>query len=160
MSLIPWKNKRHENGGHALTPVDSFHNEIDRLFESFFHNPFSLAEAPFASLGEWAPTLDVSETENDVSVRAELPGVKPEDLDVTVTGDTLVLAGEKKESIEKKDKNYWHSESRYGSFRRQVRLPTEVDAENVEAKFSHGVLEIHLKKSHAAKAKRIAVKTT
>jgi HSP20 family protein len=160
MSLVPWKHKRHENGGHALAPLDSFRSEMDRLFDSFFHNPFALAEAPFASLGDWAPTLDVSENETEVTVRAEIPGVKPEDLDVTVTGDTLVLAGEKKESTEKKDKDYWHTESRYGAFRRQVRLPAEVDAEHVDAKYANGVLEIHLKKTQTAKAKRITVKAT
>jgi HSP20 family protein len=160
MSLIPWKQKRHENGGHALAPLDSFRNEMDRLFDSFFHSPFALAEAPLASLGDWAPTMDVSEDETEVSVRAEIPGVKPEDLDVTVSGDMLVLAGEKKESSEKKAKDYWHTESRYGAFRRQVRLPAEVDAEHVEAKYANGVLEIHLKKSPTAAAKRITVKAT
>ena len=132
MALIPWRHKRHQNGGSALAPLDSFRNEVDRLFDSFFGDPFGLVETGFGATGEWLPTLDVSETENEVTVRAEVPGVKAEDLDVTVSGDMLVLSGEKKETTEKKDKNYWHSESRYGSFRRQVRLPTEVDSENVE----------------------------
>ncbi len=161
MSLIPWKHKREENGG-SLAPADSFRQEVDRLFNSFFRDPFAMAESALAGFtsGEWSPSLDVSETENEVNVRAELPGVKPEDLDVTVTGDILTLAGEKKETSEKKEKNYWHSESRYGSFRRQVRLPAEVDAEHVDAHFANGVLQIRLKKTQAAQARRISVKTS
>ncbi len=156
MTLIPWKNKRHEEGGNA--PLVSFRSEMDRLFNNFFNDPFGMVETGLGALTEWTPTLDVTENESEITVRAELPGVKPEDLDVTVTSETLVLSGEKKETSEKKGQNYWHSESRYGSFRRQVRLPAEVDAENVEAKFSHGVLEVHLKKTAAAKSKRINVK--
>ncbi|HVU85915.1 MAG TPA: Hsp20/alpha crystallin family protein [Pirellulales bacterium] len=161
MSLIPWKHKREENGGSRLAPADSFRQEVDRLFNSFFRDPFDMVETAFAGFtgGEWSPSLDVSETDNEVNIRAELPGVKPEDLDVTVTGDKLVLAGEKKETSETKDKNYWHSETRYGSFRRQVRLPAEVDAEHVDAHFANGVLEVHLKKAQAAHARRISVKT-
>ena len=159
MTLIPWRQKEQE-GGRRLAPVDSFRHEMDRLFDSFFRGPFGLAETGFGPLAEWSPTLDVSENESTVTVRAELPGVKPEDLDVTVTGDTLVLSGEKKESSEKQDKNVWHSESRYGSFRRQVRLPAEVDPDQVEAKYANGVVEIRLTKSQATKAKRIAVKAT
>jgi len=156
MTLIPWKHKRQENGGH-VAPLASFRTEMDRLFNNFFNDPFGVVETGLGALTEWTPTLDVTENASEVTVRAELPGVKPEDLDVTVTGDTLVLAGEKKETTEKKEQNYWHSESRYGSFRRQVRLPAEVDAEKVEAKYSHGVLEVHLQKVVGAKSKRISV---
>lgn len=159
MSLIPWKHKREENGGSRLATADSFRHDMDQLFNSFFRDPLGTLETAFTG-GDWSPSLDVSESESEVFVRVELPGVKPEDLDVTVTGDTLVLAGEKKETSEKREKNYWHSESRYGSFRRQVRLPAEVEAEHVDAHFTNGVLEVHLKKAQAAQARRIDVKTT
>jgi HSP20 family protein len=160
MSLIPWMHRRQDDSGRSLATADTFRNELDRLFESFFHNPFAMAETPFASLHDWAPTLDISENESEVTVRAEIPGVKPEDLDVTVAGDVLTLSGEKKESSEQKDKGYCHSESHYGAFRRQVHLPAEVDAQRVEAKYADGVLEIQLKKSQTAKAKRITVTAT
>ncbi|MBI2825780.1 MAG: Hsp20/alpha crystallin family protein [Planctomycetia bacterium] len=160
MSLIPWKGKHHGNGGRALAPFDAFRHEMDRLFDSFFHDPFAVMESSFGQMGGWTPTLDVSETEKEITVRAEIPGVKPEDLEVTVTGDTLVVAGEKKESSETKEKGYWHSESRFGSFRRQVRLPAEVDSEAVDADYANGVLTIRLKKVETAQAKRITVKAT
>ena len=94
MSLIPWKNKRNENGGHAMATADTFRQEVDRLFESFFHNPFGLMESSFTSPGEWGPSLDVSENESGVTV-AELPGVKPEDLEVTVTPENTGRDGRK-----------------------------------------------------------------
>jgi HSP20 family protein len=159
MSLIPWRGKRHENGG-SLAPLDAFRHEMDRVFDSFFHDPFALLQSGFGQTGEWNPTLDVTESEDQVTVRAEIPGVKPEELDVTVTGDTLVLAGEKKESSEKKEKGYWHSESRFGAFRRQVHLPAEVDAEHVDAKYENGVVTITMKKSHVTKSKRITLKAS
>lgn len=160
MSLIPWRGKREENGSRTLAPLDTFRSEMDRLFESFFHEPFGLAETGFEGTGAWSPALDISENADEVTVRAEIPGVKPEELDVTVNGDVLMLSGEKKESTEKKDKDYWHAETRYGAFRRQVRLPTDVDAEKVDASYTNGVLTIRLKKSNVAKAKRITVKST
>jgi len=89
---------------------------------------------------------------------AELPGIDPKDLDVTVVGNQLVLSGEKRESSETKEKGVYHSETRYGSFRRTVPLPDGIDTENVDAQYANGVLTLHLKKTAVPAAKRIEVK--
>jgi HSP20 family protein len=156
MSLIPWRHKHEETGRGELTPWGSFRSEFDQLFENFFRNPLGLAETSFGE-AQWGPTLDVSETDKEVTVHAELPGVKPEDLDISVAGDVLVLAGEKKESIDDKREGYYRAERRFGSFRRELRLPTEVDADKVTAEYKDGVLTVRLQKSELVRAKRIAV---
>jgi HSP20 family protein len=162
MTLVPWRQKRSEddrsygNGGQLATQ-DFFRGGIDQFFENFFRDPFGMTQAAFTGGGAWVPSLEVSETEKEVAVRAELPGVKPEDLDIHVTGNTLVLAGEKKQSSEQKGEGFYHSERRFGSFRREVPLPTEVDADKVTADYSAGVLTVRLQKSEVTQAKRIPV---
>ena len=95
----------------------------------------------------------------EVTVRAEIPGIDPDDLNVTITGSQLVLSGEKKESEEHQDKDVYHNETRWGSLRRAVTLPEGIDTENVEAQYTSGVLEIKLKKTRPAPPKRIEVKS-
>ena len=156
MNLIPWRSKREDSDRGELAPWDSFRSEFDQFFESFFRDPLGLAEVSFGT-APWAPSLDVSESEKEVTVRAELPGVKPEDLDISVAGNMLVLAGEKKESSEREAEGFYCAERRFGSFRRAVRLPTEVDADKVTAEYQDGVLTIRLQKSELVQARRIAV---
>ena len=158
MALIPWRNKQRERGTSESSPLATLRGEIDRLFDSFVREPFGGFEWPFGSERGWSPTVDIAEDEKEFTVRAEVPGLQPEDLDVTVSGSQLILAGEKKESSEKQEKDFYHTESRFGSFRRSIPLPQAVDPANVEAEYANGVLVIHLKKSPAAAAKRIDVK--
>jgi HSP20 family protein len=101
--------------------------------------------------GEWAPRVDVSETDNEVRVRAELPGLEPEDLDISLDEDRLILKGEKKDEREKNEKGYHLVERSFGSFYRAIQLPTEVDPREVEATFKNGVLKINLAKREEAK---------
>ncbi|MGO8746839.1 MAG: Hsp20/alpha crystallin family protein [Thermoguttaceae bacterium] len=159
MALIPWKSKqRDRDGGRELSPVSALRHEMDRLFDSFLREPLAAMDWPFKERA-WAPSVDVAETDREVIVRAEVPGIDPKDLDVTISGNQLILSGEKKEAVERSGKDFHVSESRYGSFRRSIPLPSTVDAENVEADCVHGVITIHLKKTQAAAAKRIEVKT-
>jgi HSP20 family protein len=160
-NLIPWRAKQKGNGDgeHAwLSPIDQFHTEVDRLFDRFFSEDWS-----FPSLSQdwatWSPSLDVTETDSEITIRAELPGVDPKDLDISVTGDLLTLAGQKEETTEHKEKGVYHSECRYGSFRRSIPLPTTVQADDVAAEFKNGVLSIQLKKVADASTKRIPVAT-
>jgi HSP20 family protein len=160
MSLIPWRNKPLAGGPEGeSSPMLALRNEIDRLFESFFREPFGAIDWPTWGSDKWAPAVDVTDSEKELTVRAELPGIDPKDLDVTVTGNQLVLSGEKKQSTEHDGKNYYHSETRYGSFRRTIPLPEGVDTEHVEAQFANGVLTLHLPKTAPAVQKRIEVKT-
>ncbi len=156
MNLIPWKNKR-EDGGE-LSPLVSLRSEMDRLFDAFLREPFGAMDWPQWAGGKWSPAVEMAEDEKELTVRAELPGIDPKDLDVSVVNNHLVLSGEKKESSETKDKGVYHSETRYGSFRRTLPLPEGVDTEHVNAQYSNGVLTLHLPKTTPTPQKRIEVK--
>ena len=158
MSLIPWRGKQRSGTSGESSPLAALRSEIDRLFESYVREPLGSVEWPFAGEGAWTPALDVAETEDNVTVRVEVPGIEPDDLSVTISGNQLVVSGEKKESTEKEGKGFYHSESRFGSFHRTIPLPDAVDAENVQAEYANGVLVIHLKKLPSAAVKRIEVK--
>ncbi len=139
-------------------PIQQFRNEMDRLFDTFVREPFGAIDWPSVSQERWTPVIDIAEGDEDVIVRAELPGIDPKDLDVSISGNQLVLTGEKKESAEDEGKDFYHSEARYGVFRRSVPLPEDIDCEDVDAKFVNGVLTLRLKKSQPATPKRIKVK--
>jgi HSP20 family protein len=156
MTLIPWRNKyRDEQSG--LATASGFRNEMDRLFNSFFGESFG--EARPWGLTAWGPPLDVEETDKEVIVRAEIPGVKADELELSIHDNALVISGEKKESEEKKEKGYFYQERRFGSFRREVPLPSAVDAENVEAEYRDGVLHVKLHKAQEALPRKIQVKS-
>jgi HSP20 family protein len=159
MNLIPRKNKPRENEAGGLSPMMALRGEMERLFDSFLREPLAAMDWPLWGSDKWLPAVDIAENDKELTVRAELPGIDPKDLEVTVTGNQLVLSGEKKESSEHNEKNVYHSETRYGSFRRTVPLPEGIDTENVEAQYANGVLTLHLRKTTPAAAKRIEVKT-
>jgi HSP20 family protein len=158
MNLIPWRSKQRE-GEHPESPLVALRSEMDRLFDTFLREPLGAIDWPFVGQGGWAPTIDIAEGDQEITVRAELPGIDPEDLDVSLSGNELVLSGEKKESTESKEKGFYHSESRYGGFRRSVRLPEGVNTEDVDAQYANGVLTLRLKKIPSAQPKRIEIKT-
>lgn len=156
MALIPWRGKGRDG---ALAPLADLRHEIDRMFDAFTRDPWgSLSELGMGR--QLFPAIDIAENDQEVIVRAEVPGVDANDLDVTVTGNRLTLTGEKKESTERKDKDFYQSETRYGSFSRSVELPSGVDTEQVSAEHSNGVITIRLKKAAAAASKKIQVKTS
>ena len=140
-------NKRNRNGLARL------HNEMDDLFDGFFRG----LDRPFAGYKAW-PAIDVAEEENAIVVRVEVPGCKAEDIDISVYGNTLTISGEKKLEEEKKEKGYYHVESTYGSFRRELTLLTDVDQSKVEAVCKDGVLSITLPKAVSTKAVKVKVK--
>jgi HSP20 family protein len=140
-------NKRNSNGLARL------HNEMDDLFDGFFRG----LDRPFAGYKAW-PAIDVAEEKDSIVVRAEVPGCKADDIDISVYGNTLTISGEKKLEEEKKEKGYYHIESTYGSFRREITLPTDVDQSKVEAAYKDGVLTINLPKAASAKAVKVKVK--
>ncbi len=156
MNLIPWKNKqRSENGGEP-TSLMALRHEMDRLFDAFIREPFGALD--LWPQGKWTPAVDIAESENEVTVRAELPGMDPKDLDVQLVGNQLTLAGEKKDSSEQRGENYYHSETRFGSFRRSIRLPEGIDSEHVEADYANGILTLRMKKTKPTPTKKIEVK--
>lgn len=147
MTLVPY-TKQNRN---SLTTL---HNEMDDLFDSFFRG----LDRPFAGYKAW-PAIDVAEDENSIIVRAEVPGCSAEDIDISVYGNTLTISGEKKQKEEKKEKGYYHVESSYGTFRREITLPTDVDSEKVDAAYKDGVLSINMPKAARAKAIKVKVKS-
>ncbi len=161
MALTPWKNKSTGDGGRTEnTSLTDFRSQMDRLFDTYVRDPFGELSQTMGSMLPWSPSVDIAEDTQEVTVRAEVPGIDPNDLDITIQGDQLVISGEKKESTEKKDKDFYHVESRYGSFRRVVPLPAGADSQQVTADFKNGVLTVRVKKTAAAKPKRIDVKTS
>ncbi len=159
MSLVRWRNKR-SNEGTPLAPpsnVRGLRTEIDRLFDHFFEDFGGLWPESAGSPGEWLPAFDVTENEKEVAVRAEVPGVDPKDIEVSVTGNVLTISGEKKESSEQNDETMYRCERRFGRFQRSIELPTAVEVDKVTANNSNGVLTVRLPRTEAAKAKRITV---
>jgi HSP20 family protein len=141
-----------------LAPLAALRNEMDRLFDAFFREPFGALDWPAWGSERWTPAIDAVEDEQELIVRAELPGIDPKDLDVTVTGNQLVISGEKKETTEHDGKDFYRKEIRSGSFRRVMPVPEGVDTENVEAEYANGMLTLHLKKIAPTPQKRIEVK--
>ena len=141
--LIPWRE--------PTKSLEIFRREIDRLFDRFFEvMPFSEQE--------FMPSVDISETDKDVIVQAEIPGIDPKDLDISLNGRLLTIKGEKKSEHEEKKENYHKIERKYGSFSRTLELPVDVDPDKVGATYKDGVLKIVLPKTEAGK--KIEVKTT
>ena len=134
-----------------LPVFSSFQDEMNRVLDNFFNRESSYG-------ADWRPVVDVAETENDIIIKAEIPGIDPKDIDVSITGDKLTLKGEKKEEKENTGKCYHRVESSYGSFKRVITLPASVDVDKVAAESKNGILEITLAKKEESKAKKISVK--
>ena len=145
----------------------SFRGEMDRLFDRFgfpsLRRVFDMEPSwrPASSFSFSAPAIDMSEDDKAYRISAELPGIDAKDIDVSVSGDTLILKGEKRQEKEEKDKNYHFSERSYGSFQRSFQLPSSIDRNKVAADFSKGVLTITLPKTAEAREpqKKIEVRS-
>ena len=129
----------------------SLRDEMNQLFDEFWR------KRPFYEAG-WSPEVDVAETSEDIIVKAEIAGLDPKDIDISISGDTLTLKGEKREEKQENDRYYHRVERRYGCFMRNVNLPESVDIEQVKAECKNGILEIILPKVEKAKPKKINVK--
>jgi|PlaIllAssembly_1097288.scaffolds.fasta_scaffold04134_3 HSP20 family protein len=140
---------------HIGDPILSFQKEMDRLFRDFFEvEPFG------QRLLSTFPEIDVKETEKEMRVSAELPGMEEKDVEVLLDSDSLTIRGEKKHEEEEKGESYYRSERRYGSFCRVIPLTSEVESDKVEAKFKNGVLTVTIPKTEKARAdvKKITIK--
>jgi len=133
-------------------PLGTLRREMDRLFDELGTSRWPVPGA-MRLLAEMPPipAMDLVESDGTYEITAELPGIGLEDLELKVTGDMLVLKGEKREESDRKDKDRHVSERRYGSFQRSLRLPPDADSNRIEATCSEGVLKITLPKSEGAK---------
>jgi HSP20 family protein len=133
--------------------LSRFRREMDRLFERMLEPP---GEDIFA-FGEWAPSLDLSETKDALVVKLETPGIDPKDIHVSIEDQVLSVRGEKRQEKEERGKRFHRVECSYGAFARAVRLPAPVDAAKVAASYRNGVLTITLPKSAAAQETTVAI---
>jgi HSP20 family protein len=154
----------------SWAPFESLRQEVDRLFDEFhpfswrfpFARPSRALELSLPRFESWqvAPAIDLAESDGEYEITAELPGMDEKNIDIKLSNGTLTIKGEKSEEKEQKDKEYYLSERRYGSFQRSFQLPEGVDAEKIAASFAKGVLTVKLPKTAEAKkaAKKIEVK--
>ncbi|MBI4634319.1 MAG: Hsp20/alpha crystallin family protein [Deltaproteobacteria bacterium] len=143
-------------------PVFSLQRELNQLFDDFFHgfdvSPFGLTEDRFQG---FLPSVDVDESEKEVTVRIELPGMEEKDVDLLLTEDSLTIKGEKKKETQTREKEYYRMERTYGAFNRVIPLPDGIDTGQADASFKNGVLTVRIAKTATAKAKgkKIPIKT-
>ncbi|OQB09711.1 MAG: Spore protein SP21 [Candidatus Omnitrophica bacterium ADurb.Bin205] len=151
MALIPWRPR--EDWWDPFTDLERIQKEMNRMFN------LSLAHEGNREIGildgAWSPAVDIYDSKDNVMVKADIPGLTKDDIEVTVQGDTLFIKGEKKQEKEVKEKDYIRTERFYGNFQRAIRLPAEVQSDKVEATYKNGVLELVLPKSEKAKPKQI-----
>ena len=131
-----------------------FRNEMDNLFNSFLGG----WEWPSFSAKSW-PLLDISDKEDEMMVRAEVPGRRAEDIDISVNGSLLTISGEKKAESEKQEGEEYYSEFSYGSFRRDINLPSDVDPDKIDAVCKNGILTVKLPKSEKSRPSKVKVKS-
>ncbi len=137
------------------TTIDRLREEFDRALQNWW----SAGEfEELAAGGDWQPSVDISESEDALEVKVDLPGIKPEDVDISVTDNRLTIQGERKEEKETKDKTVHRVERRYGSFLRSIGLPPGAEPDKVSAESDNGVITITVPKAAEAKAKKIDVK--
>jgi len=145
MELVRWRPRR---------DLPALPDDVDRAFDRMLRSwmgPVSFSEF------SWNPVVDVSETNDEVVVTAEMPGMSKDDIDISVEDNQLILSGEKKQDQEEKEANYYRVERSYGSFRRIFTLPARVDVGKVKASYEGGVLTVRVPKAEAAKARKIEI---
>jgi HSP20 family protein len=151
-SLIPFQQQRGSVARPDVMLFGPLHREIDRLFDDFARG--------IGPLGGTAlmPSMDVVETDKEIEITAELPGLEQNDVEISLVDDVLTIRGEKKAETEKKDKNYHVTERSYGVFYRALQLPPGIDPGNIRATMSNGVLKITIPKPARSEAQKIEVR--
>jgi HSP20 family protein len=153
MSIVRWS---------PMKELEDMRRDMERLFEEFFE--------PSRRRRRWwpkpseatvvVPNIDVYDRKTEVVVKAELPGVEKNDIDLTITKDSITLKGEIKRDEEVKEENYYSAERSFGSFMRTIAIPVEIDSEKSKASFKNGILEIVLPKREEAKPKEIKIEVS
>ncbi len=146
MAIIRWR---------PLRDMVSIQDEMNKLFDDFFGRTPTRWFQPEEGL--WTPTVDVSETKDNIVLSAEIPGLNKEDIKLSVQDNVLSLSGEKKQEKEEKDANYHRLERSYGSFCRSFTLPTPVQPDKVKASYKDGILKVTLPKTDEVKPKEIPI---
>ncbi|WP_435310843.1 Hsp20/alpha crystallin family protein [Primorskyibacter sedentarius] len=162
--LIPWGRDREKTPSKDTTvesnPLVKLQRDINDVFENFWNRVENGWNGRLSPVGMFGPSTDVAETDANVTIEVELPGMSEEDIDISLSGDAMTIRGEKKLENEETRKGVYMSERSYGAFYRTIPLPPGIDTDRAEAEFKRGVLTVTLPKSDEAQAriKRIPVK--
>ncbi len=131
--------------------LSSLKSQMDKIFETI------LGEGEDIKSGSWVPPVDIYETENEIVIKAEVPGVAQEDIEIKIEDDTLIIRGEKKYAQDVERERYHRAERVYGKFQRSFILPKTVERDKIKATLKHGVLTIVLPKKEEVKPKEISI---
>jgi len=142
--LILWKNQE----------ISKMRRDMQRLFNRFWYG-FGVQMSP--EEGGGIPSIDLSETEDTLTIKAVFPGIKPEDMDISVTEDTLFIQGEIREEAVEKNANYQRVEKRSGSFSRTISLPCRIKVDEIKAVYKEGILKITMLKCEPDKARGVRI---
>ena len=148
--------RRKNNGMTPWRPLIEL-EDMERRFEDIFGRSWPSLWSRLPEGKAWLPSIDVFEKDGNFVLKAELPGMKEEDIDVSVDGDMLNIKGEKKTESEVKEEDYYQSERTYGSFFRAIPIPSTIDSSKITAEYEDGVLQVMMPKMAGAKPKKVAV---
>lgn len=151
MSIVKWS---------PLKELEDMRRDMDRLFEEFFAPGARRRRVWRTEPGIIVPSVEMYDRKTEIVVKVELPGVNKEDIDLSITKDTLAIKGEVKREEEVKEEDYYANERTYGSFARTISLPVEVDSEKAKATFKNGILELVIPKREEAKPKEIKIEVS
>jgi HSP20 family protein len=144
--------------GPSFVDAYSFHRDRDIFYNQILTSPHHhTLLSRWSPRTGWSPDVDMSDRETEIVVRADLPGVLKEDIDVSLIGDMLVISGERKAHEEEVEEDYYHQERYYGRFQRSVLVPAGIDMENIKSFYNKGILEIVLPKKEKIKRKKIEI---
>jgi HSP20 family protein len=152
-SLVP-SNERNDVARPAALLFGPLHREIDRLFSEFSQGPGALQRSSVNLI----PNIDVSETDKEIDISVEMPGLKRSDIEISLEDNVLTIRGEKRIEANRNDKNVFVNERAYGVFLRTIELPPGIDSANIAATMSNGVLRVTIPKPANSETKKIAVK--
>ncbi len=153
MALVRWQPRGMMSRRGSFHDMDTFRQEMDSLLEWAFGRGWGDGFLE----NSWVPPVDVEQETDRFRIRVDLPGVKRDEIQITVNGDTLTVSGEKKRETETKKDDAYRAERYYGSFSRSLTLPSAVDTNKIEASYKDGVLEITVPKSEEARPKQIKI---
>jgi HSP20 family protein len=150
MAILRWRDQADPFGG-----LDDLRTAVDQVFGNYMGRPgrMRLYRGVF-------PALNISENEDNLCLTAELPGINPNEIDITATADSITLRGERKEPSTSEAVNYHQREREFGTFRRGIDLPTKIDTDNINASYKNGILTVVLPKAEEVKPKQIQIKTS
>jgi HSP20 family protein len=155
MEIERWRPRRRMIPWRPFRELEEMERRFDDLF-SWPSLPAMWRRMPGVEMA-WAPAIDVFEKDDRFVVKAEVPGMKEADIDVSVVGNRLIIKGERKAESEVEKEDYYYSERSYGSFSRSIDIPSHVDAKKIEASYDDGVLEINLPKTPGVKPQKVSV---